>query len=162
MGSGKSTVSRCLCDEYGYEGLEMDEEIVRREGMTIPEIFAQKGEACFREMETELLRELNDRTELVVSCGGGVPMRECNVREMKKNGRIVLLAAKPETILGRVKGSHSRPLLEGNMNVEYIRELMEKRKPKYEAAADFAIETDRRSAEEISREILRIIGSGQK
>lgn len=66
-------------------------------------------------------------------------MRQCNVDEMKKNGTIVLLTAEPETVYERVKGSHNRPLLEKNMNPEYIKELMEARRPKYEAAADFVI-----------------------
>ena len=79
---------------------------------------------------------------VIVSCGGGTPMRECNVREMRKNGRIVLLTAKPETILERVKNNHDRPLLEDNKNVSYIKELLEQRREKYEAAADLIIETD--------------------
>ena len=66
-------------------------------------------------------------------------MRQCNVDEMKKNGTIVLLTAEPETVYERVKGSHNRPLLEKNMNPEYIKELMEARRPKYEAAADFVM-----------------------
>ena len=84
---------------------------------------------------------------------GGTVMRQCNVDEMKKNGTIVLLTAEPETVYERVKGSHNRPLLEKNMNPEYIKELMEARRPKYEAAADFVIKTDNRTAEEICLEI---------
>lgn len=80
-------------------------------------------------------------------------MRQCNVEEMKKNGTIVLLTAEPETVYERVKGSHNRPLLEKNMNPEYIKELMEARRPKYEAAADFVIKTDNCTAEEICLEI---------
>lgn len=82
-------------------------------------------------------------------------MRERNVKEMKKNGRVVLLTAKPETILERVKDDHNRPLLEGKKNVEYIAELMEKRREKYQAAADLIVETDGRTAEEICGEIIR-------
>lgn len=91
---------------------------------------------------------------MVVSCGGGTAMRECNVLEMKKNGKIVLLLASPETIYERVKNFHNRPLLEGNMNVDYISGLMEVRRPKYEAAADISVMTDGRSATEICREIV--------
>ena len=81
-------------------------------------------------------------------------MRECNVQEMKKNGRVVLLTAKPETILERVKDNHDRPLLENNKSVDYIAELMEKRREKYEAAADIVIETDGKSTLEICEEMI--------
>lgn len=81
-------------------------------------------------------------------------MREVNVREMKKNGKVILLTAKPETILERVKDSHDRPLLENNKNVDYIANLMEQRWEKYQAAADIIIETDGKSAFEICEEII--------
>lgn len=154
MGSGKSTVSTCLHREYGMAQIEMDQQIEEEEGMKIPEIFAQKGEEYFRDLETGLLRRLQEQKNMVVSCGGGTAMRECNVREMKKNGKIVLLLASAETIYERVKNFHNRPLLEGNMNVDHIRGLMEARRWKYEAAADISVVTDGRSASEICREIV--------
>ena len=153
MGCGKSTVSATLQELYATEVIEMDEEIVKREGMSIPDIFRLKGESYFREVETNLLIEMQNRTNVVVSCGGGVPMRECNVIEMKKNGKVVLLTAKPETIYERVKDNHDRPLLENNKSVSYIAELMEKRREKYEAAADIIIETDGKTAMEICKEL---------
>lgn len=158
MGTGKSTVSQCLHEIYGLEQIEMDGEIVREEGMSIPDIFREKGEEYFRELETALLERLSDRENVVVSCGGGTVMRQCNVDLMRKQGRIVLLTAMPETVYGRVKNFHDRPLLEGNMNVEYIRELMEARRPKYEAAADIRVKTDGRTAQEICREIMERAG----
>jgi shikimate kinase len=133
----------------------MDEEIAAGEGMKISDIFAEKGEEYFRTQETKLLKSLEGETDLVISCGGGTAMRECNVAQMKKNGKIVLLGAEPETVYERVRYSHNRPLLEGNMNVGYIRELMEARRPKYEAAADIVVSTDGRSAEDICEEIIK-------
>ncbi|HJB28920.1 MAG TPA: shikimate kinase [Candidatus Blautia faecavium] len=155
MGCGKTTVSNYLHKEYNRKQIEMDEEIQKEEGMSISEIFSQKGEAYFRELETKLLRRLGREENFVVSCGGGVPMRETNVKEMKQNGKIVLLLAEPETIYERVKSSHNRPLLEGHMNVEYIAGLMEKRREKYQAAADVCVYTDGREVSEICREILK-------
>lgn len=154
MGCGKSTVSRYLCKRYGFKRLEMDEEIERQEGRSIKEIFASSGEAYFREVETGLLKKLRSSERLVVSCGGGTAMKDENVSEMKKNGIIILLEACPETVYDRVKHNHNRPLLEGNMNVDYIRGLMEQRRPKYEAAADFTVITDGKSTAQICREIL--------
>ena len=81
-------------------------------------------------------------------------MRECNVEAMRKSGKIVYLSAKPETIYERVHDSHNRPLLEGNMNVAYITQLMEKRLPKYLEAADAEVVTDGKSADKICMEIM--------
>jgi len=154
MGAGKSTVSDFLSSELAMDVVEMDQIIAERQGMSISDIFETYGEQYFRDLETSLLVEMQSRSNVVVSCGGGTPMRECNVQEMKKNGRVVLLTAKPETILERVKDNHDRPLLENNKSVDYIAELMEKRREKYEAAADIVIETDGKSTLEICEEMI--------
>ena len=155
LGSGKSTVSQALSQLYAMDVIEMDQVIADREGMSISEIFKVHGAEYFRNLETALIREMQNRTGVVISCGGGVPMREENVIEMKKNGKVVLLTASPETILERVKNSHDRPLLENNKNVDFISELMEKRRSKYEAAADIIIQTDGKSAFQICEEIIQ-------
>ena len=154
MGTGKSTIARTLSRMHGFEIVEMDETIEAREGMPISKIFETKGEPYFRDLETNLLIEMQAKTGVVISCGGGVPMRERNVVEMKKNGKVFLLTASPETIYERVKDSHNRPLLENNMSVSYVAELMEKRREKYEAAADIVISVDEKTAEGICREIM--------
>lgn len=155
MGSGKSTISRALSKVFAMDVIEMDQVIAEREGMSISEIFEVHGEEYFRNLETELLRELQNRKGVVISCGGGVPMREENVVEMKKNGKVVLLTASAETILERVKNNHDRPLLENNKTVTFISDLMQKRRDKYEAAADIIIQTDGKSEFEICEEIIR-------
>ena len=154
MGAGKSTISDYLSTMFAMEVVEMDQLIAEREGMSISDIFETYGEEYFRNMETNLLIEMQSRSNVVVSCGGGVPMRERNVAEMKKNGRVVLLTAKPETILERVKDNHDRPLLENNKNVSFIADLLEKRRAKYEAAADIVVETDGKSELEICEELI--------
>lgn len=161
MGAGKSTISSTLHDVFAMEVIEMDQLISERNGMSISEIFAANGEEYFRNEETNLLIEIQNRTNVIISCGGGVPMREVNVREMKKSGKVVLLTASPETILERVKESHDRPLLENNKNVDFIADLMEKRKAKYEAAADIVINTDGKSAVEICEEIITRVRKNQ-
>ena len=154
MGAGKSTISDYLKNALAMDVVEMDQCIVERQGMSISDIFETYGEEYFRELETNLLIEMQSRSNVVVSCGGGVPMRERNVAEMKKNGRVVLLTAKPETILERVKDNHDRPLLENNKNVSFIADLLEKRRAKYEAAADIVIQTDGKSELEICEELI--------
>ena len=154
MGECKSTISEFLKNAFAMDVIEMDQIIAEREGMSISDIFEVYGEQYFRDLETNLLIEMQSRTNVVISCGGGTPMRECNVVEMKKNGRVVLLTAKPETILDRVKDSHDRPLIENNKTVSFIAELMEKRREKYEAAADIVIETDGKDELQICEELI--------
>ena len=154
MGAGKSTISDYLKTVFAMDIIEMDQIIAERAGMSISDIFETYGEQYFRDCETNLLIEMQSRTNVVISCGGGTPMRECNVVEMKKNGRVVLLTAKPETILDRVKDSHDRPLIENNKTVPFIADLISKRREKYEAAADIIIETDGKSELEICEELI--------
>mgnify|MGYP002612290374 FL=1 len=155
MGAGKSTISDFLKNVFAMDVVEMDQIIAKREGMSISDIFEVHGEAYFRELETKLLKKGGSCSRVVVSCGGGVAMRDCNVAEMKKSGCTVLLTACPETILQRTKDDHDRPLLEKNKSIEFIAELMEKRREKYEAAADIIIETDGKSKKEICEELVR-------
>ena len=155
MGAGKSTISDYLSTMFDMDIVEMDQVIAEREEMSIPDIFATYGEEYFRDLETNLLIEMQSRKNVVISCGGGTPLRECNVVEMKKNGRVVLLTASPETIFARVKDSHDRPVIENNKNVPFIADLMEKRRAKYEAAADIIINTDGKSLIEVCEELVQ-------
>ena len=120
MGTGKSTILNYIHKKCGFVKIEMDEQIVREQGMSISDIFEKKGEDYFRNLETNLVKRISRMDEIVVSCGGGTVMRQCNVEEMKKEGTIILLTATPLTVYERVKNSHNRPLLEQNMNPEYI------------------------------------------
>lgn len=154
MGAGKSTIAGELKDKLEMERVEMDQMIVEKQGMSISEIFDEYGEVYFRNLESNTLIELQKRKQTIVSCGGGVVMRPENTEHMKKNGRVVLLTAKPETIYERVKDSTERPILNNNMNVEFISGLMEKRREKYEAAADVVVATDGKNATQICEEII--------
>lgn len=155
MGSGKSTIAAALSEMYEIETVEMDSLIAEREGISISEIFARFGEEYFRGLETNLLKELQVKQNAVVSCGGGTPMREENVAAMKQNGTVVLLTASPDTIYQRVKNSHDRPLLENNKNIPYIAGLMERRREKYEAAADIIMETDGKDRLTVCKELVQ-------
>ncbi len=157
MGAGKSTVSACLRELLALDLVETDAMIVEQQGMSINDIFAKYGEPYFRNCESNVCYELMNHKLTVISCGGGLVMRQENVDALKKSSRIVLLTASPETIYERVKNSTDRPLLNGNMNVEYISQLMEKRRARYEEAADFIINTDGKSVQEICEELIRVI-----
>ena len=154
MGCGKSTVARALERKYHLTRLEMDNEIEKWKGMKIPDIFEKYGEEYFRNAESEYLKDVESSNHVVVSCGGGAVLRTENVEQMHKHGAVVLLTASPETILKRVKNDTHRPLLKGKKTVEDISSLMEKRREKYEAAADLKISTDGKTAEDIAAEIM--------
>ena len=151
MGSGKSTVSKYLETHMHMKRIEMDQEIEKREGRSIVDIFAEKGEDYFRQKETELLEEIAGMDQIVVSCGGGIIKSAKNREIMKRSGKVVLLDASPAVILERLKDKNDRPLLKGRMSEEGIRELMDERRPLYEAAADEIIVTDGLSAASIAK-----------
>lgn len=155
MGTGKTTIANALKRKYDMQVVDMDAEIEKEQQMAISDIFSSKGEEYFRDLETQLVKDLQKKDNVVISCGGGAVLREENVTEMKKSGKIVLLNATPETILERVKNSHNRPLLEGNKNVDFIRELMSKREDKYNAAAEITVSVDNRDVDEIADEVYR-------
>ncbi len=157
MGCGKSTMAKLLSEKTGAELIEMDETIETEEGMSINEIFDKYGEAHFRDLESQLIVRITESGGAIVSCGGGAILRQENVENMKKNGQIVYLSAQPETIFDRVRHSTNRPLLNGNMNVEYIASLMEKRLPRYVSAADKTIAVDGKEKLEVLEELRQFV-----
>jgi len=157
MGSGKSTVSRHMSHALGVPKIEMDDLLAERAGKPITRIFSEDGEETFRRMETELLREIGAGEPALVSCGGGVVLRPENVEIMKATGTILMLSASPQTIYGRVRHSTKRPILNGNMNVEFIAGLMAKRDPAYRAAADVTVCIDGKTSDVVARELVERI-----
>ncbi len=153
MGVGKSTVAHELQRQSGRRLVDTDQWIVEHEGREIADIFEREGESYFRDLETAMIDRAADGNS-ILSCGGGMALRELNVRKLRAVGQVVYLKAEPETIFERVRYGSGRPILEGNMNLEFIRELMGKRLPCYERAADLQVSTDGRTVEDIAKEIL--------
>lgn len=157
MGVGKTSTSRVLSKKLGVREIDTDAMIVEMENKSISEIFAEEGEEYFRKKETELIDKIGEMSPCIISCGGGMAMREINVEKMKEIGQIVWLTATPETIYAHVKDSTNRPLLNGNMNVPYIKSLMDAREPKYRKAADIIIETDGCTPAQVADKIIQKI-----
>lgn len=157
MGAGKSSVSEGLGVLLKLPVVEMDQHISEMEQMSIPEIFEKKGEPYFRKCETELLKSCCTEEARIISCGGGVAMRQENVDVMHSCGTVILLTARPEVILERVKDSNDRPLLQKKKNVNDIEALMEQRQPKYETAADITIDTSELDIKQVCQSILKQI-----
>lgn len=160
MGSGKSTVSEILADKLGLELLDTDAAIVEAEGRSIADIFDKDGEEAFRDMETGLLETAvyEHFREMVISLGGGMPLRAANRELLKKLGKVVYLRTSPETVYERVKGDNARPLLRGDDPLGKIKSMQLERGEKYEAAADVIIDTDDVTPMEIADKIIELLG----
>lgn len=154
MGCGKSTIGKRLSYRVKMPYVDTDKLIETKQETTIRDIFAQKGEAAFRDMETECLQGLFAcKQDYVIAVGGGLPMREENRRLMKELGTVVYLRAKPDTIYERLKDDTTRPLLQGEDPQGKIRAMIAQRGPVYESAADYIIDVDEKNFEEIQNEI---------
>lgn len=156
MGTGKSTIAKLLAASTGHVLVEMDAEIEKREGMSISDIFAKKGEAYFRDREREVVQELSAGEGLVISTGGGVVLNSDNIKDFKSTGVVVGLNASPETIYERVKHEKHRPLLKTADPFGKIKELLEAR-ARFYAKADATVETDGKTLEAIATEVEMIV-----
>lgn len=154
-GSGKTTVSKVLGKLLNAEVIDTDELIVAEHG-AITQIFANHGEAYFRNLETQAVKKVCAHDNAVVSTGGGCLLREGNVLEFKKCGKIVYLKASLETLLTRVEGDTSRPLLAGDVKARLSR-LLKERSGIYECSADITIETDSLTPHEVAIKITELI-----
>jgi shikimate kinase len=157
-GTGKTTVARLLALALGWEWIDADVEIELRAGKSIASIFADDGEAAFRELESQVIAELARRDHLVIACGGGVVLREENRAALRRGGKVVWLKASPETILARVATDSStagrRPQLTTGGGAEEVIELLARRTPLYKQCADLDVETDGKQAAEVAEEVL--------
>jgi len=135
MGSGKTTAGRMLAESLRYSFADLDQLIEEREGMPITEIFARKGEDCFRKAETEVLDSLIGRGRLVVACGGGTACFHDNMQKMKSAGLTLYLKVSPALLAKRLEAQHStRPLvagMQGDRLKNHIRKLLAGRESWY-------------------------------
>ncbi|MCD6506286.1 shikimate kinase [Candidatus Poribacteria bacterium] len=158
MGTGKTAVGRKLSHILRYPLIDTDDLIEEEIGVSIPEIFNRFGEPFFREVESQVVERVSKLDAHVISTGGGVVLREENLKNLRRNGIIFCLNATPEEIWRRVSSESHRPLLNAPDPMGRIRKLLARRAPFY-AKADFQIETTGRSIEEITEEILKIFRS---
>lgn len=157
MGAGKTTIGQALAQQCGLIFEDTDQLIETKAGKTISAIFAEQGEEVFREMETALLEDLLSREDgaaSVYSVGGGLPMREENRMLLKKLGTVIYLTIQPDTVLERLKGDTTRPLLAGDNVRERVEGLLTQRDPFYRAAAHHQVSVDNKGISELVEEIL--------
>jgi shikimate kinase len=157
-GTGKSSVGRLLAARLGRELVSTDAEIVKRAHRTIPEIVAQEGWEYFRNLESDICRELASRDQLVIDTGGGAILRAQNVEALNKNGTLFWLEASVGTIKKRIGGDNQRPSLMGSKSfIDEIEDVLQERTPKYQAAANHIITTDSRSIIQLVEAILTLV-----
>jgi len=154
MGTGKTAVGRILAARLHRSFVEMDEQIAAKSGQSISDIFATQGEMAFRRMEREWVIEQSGISGRVIATGGGVILDPANMEDLQRTGLVVCLTASKETLLARLQGDHSRPLLEGDQAVR-LSELMDARRSLYEAIP-IRIDTTGMSPEAVAEEVLRL------
>lgn len=157
--TGKTSVGKSLADVLKWSFIDADLELVGRYGMTISEIVSKEGWNSFREKEKAVLKRLSALDKHVVATGGGVILDIENIEQMRKSGTIIWLKATPETIKTRILQDQNteelRPSLTSKGLVEEIEETLVERKPLYEGAMDFSVDTDNRSIDDICESIIR-------
>lgn len=150
MGTGKSTIGKLLAKKQNRLFIDTDSYIESKEGRSISDIFEQKGEAYFRSLETEILKELKEITHnAVIATGGGLPLRQENAELLSQMGEVIYLQTSADTILERLKGDTTRPLLNTENPRARVEQLLGERDEKYMAASEKKLVTDGLSAEEI-------------
>lgn len=160
MGSGKSTVGKTLARQLQLPFIDSDQWIEEQTGMTVAAIFAQRGEPVFRDLERRFLQSVSGFSG-IVSCGGGLPCYNGLMQELLKQGTVIYLRARVETLEIRLKREQERrPLLKSAEETgleETIRQRMEIRLPVYEQAS-VIVDTDGKSPEDICTEIVKLTG----
>lgn len=154
MVAGKTSTSRRLARQCGLATIDLDAYIERRERRAINQIFAAEGEEAFRRMETEALAEFAHKGPMLVSCGGGIVLREENREILKQNGFVVYLQVTAEQAVERVSDVSTRPLFK---DLETARKTIAGRLPMYEDVASVSIDTVGKSINVVAQEIQDIL-----
>ncbi|MCG6552751.1 MAG: shikimate kinase [Candidatus Magnetominusculus sp. LBB02] len=154
MGTGKTTIGRVLAKSLGRVLIDLDAEIEKKMGMKITDIFAEMGEAAFRDMETEMARTISTLSNAVISTGGGIVLRKENIELLRTNGIVVNLTAEPDVLYARLASATDRPLLNVADPLAKIRELLQFRRPFYQNA-DIVIDTGDKTPIIVAEEIIQ-------
>jgi shikimate kinase len=153
MGSGKSAVAKAISVNKKLRLIDLDAEIERASGKSIPEIFDSEGEAGFRQKEAEECKKASESDNAVISTGGGIVLNWANVLRLKENGKLFWLKASPKELQKRLaKSTSSRPLLKNGFAKAF--DLLKVREHLYKKAADVTIETDGKTADQVAKSVL--------
>ena len=157
MGAGKTTVGRLLAAALGWAFVDFDDEVERRAGATVAEIFERFGEARFRALETEVAASLLGRTSVVLGSGGGWAAEPGRLAGVPEGTAVVWLQVSPEEAVRRAgRDARRRPLLEAPDPVGRARSLLQRRSPQY-AEAGWRVDTEHSSLDDVTARILEIL-----
>lgn len=156
MGSGKSMIADALSGRLKRESVSIDRLIEHREGQSIAGIFEKKGEAYFRALEHTVIKEISNRRDIIIDCGGGVVLTQENLKLLKTHGIVFHLQASPEVIFERIRSERHRPLLQVPDPLGTLKLLYQQRLPLYNQA-DYIIDANDASIEGPVAEILQKI-----
>jgi shikimate kinase len=160
-GTGKSVVGEILAVRLRMQCIGMDAEIVKRAGMSIPKIVEKYGWQKFRDIESEEARKLAGLDNIVIDTGGGVIERPENIEALRTNSRIFWLKASVDVIVSRIQGDTERPALTaGKTFTEEVTEILERRIPKYKNSAQYEIDTDDLTPDQVADRIIEILKEG--
>ena len=153
MGTGKSSVGRHVAEELRFAFIDTDELLESRAGKPIARIFAEDGEAVFRELESDVVRELESKSGCVIATGGGLIVNPGNLESLKRHALVICLWASPDAIWQRTRHQTHRPLLNCADPLEKIRGLLAAREPAYRQA-DVLVNTEFRGLREVTHQII--------
>lgn len=159
MGVGKSAVGRNLAKRLHRRFIDLDRLIEKAEGMKVRDIFAQKGESYFREVEKRKLNEVLQQQGQVIATGGGIVLDEENLTTLREQTLLVGLSASTEALLGRVGKNSKRPLLKGGRLRKRVEELIEQRQGRY-AQAHVTVDTSDLVIDQVVEKILQTVSGG--
>lgn len=161
-GTGKSVVGKLVSERLQMKCIAMDSRVVEKAGMSIPDIVENHGWTTFRDMESEVTRELAELDDIIIDTGGGVIERPENIDVLQANSCIIWLKASVGAIVSRIQGGSERPSLTGEKSfTEEVAEVLERRTPRYRNAAQYEIDTEQLTPEQVADRIIQIWNKGE-
>ena len=165
-GSGKTTVGRLLADRLGYVFVDTDALVVEHAGKTIAAIFAEDGEAAFRDLEAAAIADAWARSGIVLSAGGGAVLRDDNVRRLRDCGTVLWLAADARTLWSRIQAdadsNTNRPALTERIGLDEVRQILSERGPRYEKCAHHRIDVTERTPAQVTDAAEDLLGRDER
>lgn len=157
-GVGKTTIAPVLARRLGWIAMDLDQQIEVQERISIAEIFQERGETAFRQLETALLKEIASQSNCVVSTGGGIILDPANRKLLRETGTVIWLTANPETLLQRIEQDNiKRPALSSLPMLDEITTLLNQRTPLYQATAHYVVQTENIKTDDVVAQIVQLL-----
>lgn len=161
MGAGKTTLGRQLSEHYQRPFYDSDQVLCERTGVNIPTIFEMEGEEGFRNRESGIIRDLCSLRNIIIATGGGAVLREENRQQLQKNGLVIYLHARPETLYARTQNDKNRPLLQVDNPLQRLKDLYTTRDVIYRQTADIVFDSEHSNSQQSLAKLLTILSDYQ-